>query len=121
MEKIFTIKRNSVFTRMYLKAKSSPQPTVAVYCRKNSNLLSAMIGITASKKMGGAVERNRARRIIREAYRTLILEGSDVNTKPYYFVFVARKRCFLKTTRMQDVLRDLKRAFEELGVTGKEQ
>lgn len=67
--------------------------------------------------MGGAVSRNRARRIISEAYRTLVKEGSDINNMPYYFVFVARKKCFMKNTRMQDVLRDMRTAFVELGIT----
>jgi ribonuclease P protein component len=120
MEKIFTIKNNSVFTRMYRKAKTVPKSTVVVYSWKYKGLKKAAIGITASKKLGGAVERNRARRIIREAYRTLIQEGSDINSKPYYFVFVARKKCFLKTTRMQDVLRDMKSAFDELGIFAEE-
>ena len=102
---------------MYSKGKSSPKPTIVVYCRKNTNLKKAHIGITTSKKMGGAVLRNRARRIIREAYRTLVKEGSGINDKPYYFVFVARKKCFLKNTRMQDVLVDMKNAFVELGIT----
>lgn len=106
---------------MYRKGKSSPQSTVVVYSWKYKGLKRAAIGITASKKLGGAVERNRARRIIREAYRTLMREGSDINEKPYYFVFVARKRCFFKETRMQDVLKDLKRAFAELEILEKEQ
>ncbi len=105
---------------MYRKGKSSPQSTVVVYSWKYKGLTKANIGITASKKLGGAVERNRARRIIREAYRTLIREGSGINEKPYYFVFVARKRCFLKETKMQDVLRDMRRAFNELEISGKE-
>ena len=117
MEKIFTIKNNAIFTRMYSKGKSSPQPSVVVYCRKNTNLERVHIGITTSKKMGGAVERNRARRIIREAYRTLIMENSEINKQPYNIVFVARKKCFVKTTRMQNVLCDIKRAFAELGIT----
>lgn len=117
MEKIFTIKNNTVFTRMYSRGKSSPKSTIVVYCRKNTNLEKAHIGITTSKKMGGAVSRNRARRIIREAYRTLVKEGSGINDKPYYFVFVARKKCFVKNTRMQDVLADMRTAFVELGIT----
>lgn len=117
MEKIFTIKNNSVFTRMYSKGKSSPQPTVVVYCRRNPGLKKTHVGITTSKKMGGAVARNRARRIIREAYRTLIMEDLNLNAKPYYIVFVARKKCFLKTTRMQNVLCDIRKAFKELGIT----
>ncbi len=101
---------------MYSKGKSSPQPTVVVYCRRNPSLKKAQIGITTSKKMGGAVQRNRARRIIREAFRTLVKNGSGINDVPYYFVFVARRKCFLPQTRMWDVLKDMENAFNELHI-----
>lgn len=115
MEKIFTIKNNALFTKMY-RAKSSAQGTVVVYLRRNPKLSKAQIGITASKKFGGAVQRNRVRRVIKEAYRTLVLEGSGINDTPYYYVFVARSKCFSKNIRMQNVYADMKRAFCELGV-----
>lgn len=99
---------------MYSKGKSSPQSTIVVYCKRNPSLKKAQIGITTSKKMGGAVERNRARRIIREAFRTLVRNDSRINDLPYYFVFVARKKCFLPKTRMWDVLSDMESAFKEL-------
>ena len=102
---------------MYSKGKSAPRPTVVVYCRRNPKLVKAEIGITTSKKFGGAVQRNRARRIIREAYRTLASANPEVNSKPYYFVFVARKKCFDERTKMQDVLLDIKIALKELGIT----
>lgn len=58
------------------------------------------MGITATKKIGKAVQRNRARRLIREAYR--ILEP-NIKGLPYGvdIVFVAR----MKTTivSMQEV------------------
>ena len=115
MEKIFTIKNNALFTKMY-RAKSSAQGTVVVYLRRNPGLKKAQIGITASKKFGGAVQRNRVRRIIKEAYRTLILDGSGINDTPYYYVFVARSKCFSKKVRMQNVYNDMKRAFCDLGI-----
>lgn len=120
MEKIYTIKNNATFTRMY-RAKSSPQSTVVLYLRRNPKLERAEIGITASKKLGGAVERNRVRRLIKEAYRTLVREGAGVNGMPYYYVFVARSKCFSKKIRMQDVYVDMKRAFCELGILGEKQ
>ena len=50
------------------------------------------VGFTASKKVGGAVERNRARRRLREAARKLLpemgLAGID-------YVFVARQQARL--------------------------
>lgn len=66
------------------------------------------IGITTSKKIGNAVERNRARRVIRAAYRSL--EGKICGN--YDFVFVARtKTIFTKSTDLAAVmLSQLKKA-----------
>lgn len=60
-------------------------PVVVIYIRRN-NLGKNRIGITTSKKIGNAVKRNRARRIIKEAYRL-----SEPELKQGYdYVFVAR-------------------------------
>jgi ribonuclease P protein component len=71
-----------------------------MYVRKN-RAGSCRIGITASKKIGNAVQRNRARRIIREAFRqvSLPLKGN------YDVVFVARtKTVFKKSTDIYNVM-----------------
>ena len=53
------------------------------------------MGITTSKKIGNAVERNRARRIIRAAFR----DNLPYLKNGYDFVFVARSRTkHLKST-----------------------
>lgn len=116
MEKITSIKKNHLFSQLYNKGKSHVSQNVVVYLRKNSSLDGAVLGITASKKLGGAVERNRARRIIKEAYRILIKEEPALNHKKAYIVIVARKRCFLPKTSMWDIYRDLKASFCELGL-----
>ena len=66
------------------------------------------VGITTSKKIGNAVQRNRARRVIREAFRPL---APEVHTG-YDLVFVARGRTpFVKSTEVQAHLgRQLKAA-----------
>ena len=120
MEKIFTIKNNATFSKMY-RAKSSVQSTVVLYYRPNKYSEKAQIGITAGKKLGGAVQRNRVRRLIKEAYRKLVLDGTGINDKKYNFVFVARSRCFGPKIRMQDVYRDMMRAFCDAGVLSEEQ
>ena len=69
-----------------------------------------VIGIAISKKIGKAVQRNRARRVIMAAYREIypqINEGYD-------FIFVARgKTPFLKST---DVLRCMEKQLKKAGV-----
>ena len=65
------------------------------------------IGITASKKIGCAVERNRAKRVIRAAFSQL--EGR-INGS-YDFVFVARTK-----VKMQKVLEQMEQHFKALGV-----
>ena len=79
------IKSNKDFMRAYRKGKFKANNIVSVYFFSNKSPYNR-IGITTSKKIGNAVKRNRARRIIREAYRnteTLFPVGYDI-------VFVAR-------------------------------
>ena len=62
-------------------------PYFVVYCRKTGRPASRL-GITTGVKLGNAVKRNRARRRIRELYRTReekLLPGYDI-------VIVARTR-----------------------------
>lgn len=82
----FTVlKKNNEFTRAYTRGKSYVHPLVVVYVNKNRFGITR-IGITASKKIGNAVVRNRARRVLRAAiYATL-----PQNAGGYDFVFVAR-------------------------------
>jgi ribonuclease P protein component len=62
------------------------------------------IGITTGKKIGNAVERNRSRRIIKEAFRSVV-KSIDGN---YDFVFVARSRTkYQKSTYIEKVMRDM--------------
>lgn len=66
------------------------------------------MGITTSKKIGNAVERNRARRVIRAAYRSIESQICE----NYDFVFVARtKTIFTKSGDLAAVmLSQLKKA-----------
>ena len=76
---------NSDFTRAYKRGKPYVHAYTVLYVNKN-RLGHTRVGITASKKVGNAVARNRARRVLREAlYQTL---PQDVGG--YDLVFVAR-------------------------------
>jgi len=61
------LNHNRDFCRMYSRGKSLAHPLLVTYVMKNK-LGYNRLGITASKKIGNAVKRNRARRIIRQAY-----------------------------------------------------
>lgn len=56
------------------------------------------IGITTSKKIGCAVHRNRARRIIKQAFHE-ILEENKIKITGYDLVFVARSETPKATTK----------------------
>ena len=71
------------------------------------------LGITVGKKLGGAVERNRAKRLIREAYYRICKEYSLTDC---VLVVVARSRTSAKTTKTDDVYKDLKKSLMKLGV-----
>ena len=86
MGKIYNIKNNREFKRIYQKGRYAVSNLIVVYMLPNS-LCMNRIGITASKKFGKSVKRNRIRRIIRECYRVL----QDELIKGFDFVIVARK------------------------------
>lgn len=68
------------------------------------------VGITSSKKIGKAYQRNRARRVIRAAYAEL---AGRINGN-YDIVFVARAAtCSVK---MQEVKKDMEKQLISLGV-----
>ena len=81
------IKENHLYQKAYAKGKSAPGKYVAVYTlpdRQNHRYVKAdpchrpvnRLGLTTGKKIGGAVVRSRARRLMREAYRLIEDEGN---------------------------------------------
>lgn len=80
MSTIISLKRNSDFQRLYRRGKSAVRPTMVVYSGRGIKG-QIRLGITASKKIGGAVVRNRAKRRIRELFRSFqdeLLTGKDI-------------------------------------------
>lgn len=104
-----TLKENRDFRRVYRCGKSKAGPVLVTYALK-SRMHQSRVGITSAKKIGNAVHRNRARRVIREAFCEF--EGSLCAN--YDIVFVARtKTTFVK---MQTVREAMKAQLAELGV-----
>ena len=70
------------------------------------------IGVTASRKVGGAVQRNRAKRILREAVRQ-IMRDCELKTGR---LIVLSARPDAASAKTQDAYRDLRRAFTKLNL-----
>lgn len=119
--KIFSLKENHLFSKTYSLGKKVVQKKIVVYILpdKNAYLVKKKnplkeklnrVGITASKKIGGAVERNRAKRIIREAYRRL--EKENDLKKGLLVVISARSAALYSKT--DDIYRELLDAAQRL-------
>ena len=95
------LNNNRDFLALYRKGKFTASKNIVIYVRKN-NLPFNRLGITAGKKIGNAVHRNRAKRIIRQAYREnecLMPLGIDI-------VIVARSAvCSAKSQELSCYLR----------------
>ena len=68
MKKTIALKENHEFRRLYHRGTSSAGRHLVLYCRKN-RLGHNRLGLTVSAKLAGAVQRNRVKRLFREAYR----------------------------------------------------
>ena len=80
-----TLDKNWQFNRVYGRGKSYVHPHCVLYVAKN-RLGYTRIGLTATKKVGHAVQRNRARRVMRAA----LSEHLARNIGGYDIILVAR-------------------------------
>ena len=85
MEYTVPLKLNHVFRRLYARGDSAVGRFVVVYAKRSGSDQNRL-GITTGAKLGRAVDRNRARRRIRETYR---LNESRLK-RGYDIVIVAR-------------------------------
>ncbi len=73
------------FVRVYREGKRIRMPGLTIILARNS-LPYCRIGISAGKKIGGAVKRNKVKRLIRELYRRnkwIFPPGHDLVFMPY--------------------------------------
>ena len=68
------------------------------------------IGLSVPKREGGAVERNRVKRIIREGLRAIVREG---NLKCGYLIVISARRG-IETRKSRDVEADLRYVLRKL-------
>ena len=104
-KKFVSVKKNREFQYLFKKGKSIVNSAFVCYFRPSRRRVNRL-GIVTSKKIGNAVKRSRARRVIREAFRLLEPELRQRLEQRYDFVFVARgKTPYLKSTKVYTIMR----------------
>ena len=97
------------FRRTYVEGNRGVAPAVIAHVRITAENRPARVGVTSARGLGGAVERNRAKRRVRNALRRVrddVRPGSDV-------VLVASRRAV--TADFQDVVDSVRKALAQAG------
>lgn len=121
--KLTAITENHLYQKAYARGKRGVSRSVAVYVLRDyaahrlakANPTGAYInrvGISVGKKFGSAVERNRAKRLIREAYRAI---ERDCGVKKGNLIVLA-VRPGIAGLKEPEVRRDLHYAMEKVSV-----
>ena len=119
--KLFAIKENHLYSKAYTRGKKFVGRFVVVYILPDymaKKLAKAnptkeklnRVGITVTKKLGGAVERNRAKRVIREGYR---LSNASYPIKRGFLIVIVARGGIVKA-KSCDIEKDLTKAFKTL-------
>lgn len=75
------LSRSAEFERVYRQGRSSANRYLVLYTFPNVTVESPRLGLSVSRKVGGAVERNRVKRLLREAFeqtRAGVAGGHDM-------------------------------------------
>jgi len=75
------LSRSSEFERVYRQGRSTANRHLVLYSFPNAAAEKPRLGLSVSRKVGGAVERNRVKRLLREAFARVEHElraGQDV-------------------------------------------
>ncbi|MBO5852387.1 MAG: ribonuclease P protein component [Clostridia bacterium] len=107
------LKLNSDFRRIYGRGKSLVAPAFVAYAFKGRTA-NVRLGITVTKKIGGAVERNRAKRLLTAAFYEV---AGDISSG-WEFVLVARTK--ILKTKSQDIAFTLREFFLKEGIMKKD-
>ena len=122
------VKENHLYNKAYTKGKRFFGRYVRVYVLKDLKAKKIMLanpekeylnrlGISVSKKNGGAVVRNRIKRIIREGYRAI--ERDDILYTGYLVIIAAKNEA--ADAKSTEVERELRYAFRKLDMIKKKE
>ena len=103
------LRKNKDFSAIYKKGKSVGDRFVVLFYRPNG-LTYNRTGFLASKKVGNSVQRNRAKRLMKESYRKL------ETTLPVGYDYIIIARNTINGKKCADVQRSLHSAFRRTGV-----
>ncbi len=121
--KHIAITENHLYSKVYAKGKKQVTKSVVAYALKDYHAKRLMcanplkkyvnrVGLTVSKKLGGAVVRNRIKRVLREALRQV--EKENQVEKGYLLVLVARAGCEKK--KSTEIKKELEKALLSIGL-----
>lgn len=114
-KKYVSVKRDKEFRYLFKKGKSVVNSAFICYLRPNKRRVNRL-GIVTSKKIGNAVKRSRARRVLREAFRILEPQLRVAGDKRYDFILVARgKTPYMKSNKLYGIMK--KQITEEITKT----
>ena len=121
--KCTAIRENHLYAKTYKKGKKYVGRYIVVYVLRDlrANAIRKArpdktfvnrVGLTVTKKTGGAVQRNRCKRVLREAYRQT---AARMGTKGGNLVVIVARDA-LRQAKTQQVLPDMERAFSLLRI-----
>jgi ribonuclease P protein component len=107
------LKRRAQFLRAAAGGRKAALPGLVLQRLERGDEAPVRVGFTTTRKLGGAVLRNRARRRLREAARLVLAEQGLPGTD---LVLIGREGT--RARRFVDLLEDLRRALRKTAPSG---
>jgi len=110
MQRKLRLRSRSDFSRIYKAGRSFANSQFVVYWMKRPETERFRAGVSVSRKLGGAVVRNRMRRVVKELIR---LNADKIAERTDFIVIVRRPALGMKT---KDLERSLLHALRKAGL-----